>query len=224
MIRLQFYLETGRAAGPSLVFSGPHYSAPASKCLESRRNKSDICWRRYVIRQCPPTQPAFQNTKAVGAALTRSEFNSITVKSLLSSSQCNAVKEHRRFRWTRERRDRSASCRCLPLPTGWGRTWPSSGCPPPSPPPQSSVPPPGAAGRRLPASPTDPTGHTVDGANIVNLRAKSRAVYKHSQRAFSWKVTDDKEAKQSSCFNEHLFTSPVQTWYGRIVSLGFDSF
>lgn len=207
MIRLQFYLESGRAASLSLVFCRPHYSAPASKRLETRRNKSDICWRRSIIRQCPPTQSAFQN-----AALIHSEFNSITVMSLLSSSRYNPVGVHHCFGWTREHRASSVSLRCSPLPRGWGRTWPSSGCPLPSPPPQSSAPPPGAAGQCLPASPTGPTEHAVDGKNIVKLRAKSRAF--HSERAFNWiytvygKVTDYNETKQT-CFNEQHFTSPA---------------
>ena len=47
----------------------------------------------------------------------------------------------------------------LPLRRGWGRTWPSSGCPPRSPPPPSSAPPPEARGRCLPGSPTGPSEH-----------------------------------------------------------------
>lgn len=145
----------------------------------------------------------------------------------------NTVEVHHPFWLTQEDWTSSVSRGCSPLPRGWGRTWPSSGCPPPSPPPQSSAPPPGAACRCLPASPTDPTEHTVGGTKMANLWAKSRAVPSTvNGLSIEFMLFTERSliimkhflpAGQTSCFNEHYFTSPARTWYGIIVKHRFGS-
>lgn len=75
-------------ASLSLVFCGSRYSAPAPKCLETRRNKSGVCLRRYIIRQRPPTQPTPSKTQRLTALRS---FIRTSVQSLWSHSPapCN---------------------------------------------------------------------------------------------------------------------------------------